>query len=177
VFSRREGWFEVAFLSAFDGGEEIAYDQTCAVPVCDVSLSHTSHISDEEEYRFQMPVAVYGHELERHSGGRAYHWGPRDITFRRSVQMRLVNVGPARLVERGGPIGYPVCLVCAWRFRSARADYDQLCSGCGIGCCDCPQVSFGVWRLLYRLPSDFQKLVFPSLSEPTHGTRSRSTMG
>jgi hypothetical protein len=85
-----------------------------AVPVCDVNLSHTSRISDEEEYRFQMPVAVYGYELDRHSGGQAYKWGSRepDLLWRRGVHMRLVNVGPARSVQRGDPLGYPVCLVC-----------------------------------------------------------------
>lgn len=98
------------------------------MPVSDVSLSHTSHISDEEEYRFQMPVAVYGH--------RAYQWGRRDLTFRRNVRTRLINVGPARLVERGGSVGYPVCLVCGQSrspFASAaelthfRTDHQQRC--------------------------------------------------
>jgi hypothetical protein len=107
-----------------------------AVPVCDVNLSHTSRISDEEEYRFQMPVAVYGYELERHSGGRGYQWGAKQLLFRRAVQMRLVNVGPARHVERGGPVGYPVCLVCGQSrspFASAaelnhfRTDHQQRC--------------------------------------------------
>jgi hypothetical protein len=32
------------------------------IAVCDVDLIHQSHISDEEELRFQMGVAVYGTE-------------------------------------------------------------------------------------------------------------------
>jgi hypothetical protein len=35
------------------------------ISVCDVDLVHQSHISDEEELRFQMGVSVYG--LERDS--------------------------------------------------------------------------------------------------------------
>lgn len=30
-----------------------------AVPVCDTDLPHHSHISDEEDYRFQLAVSVY----------------------------------------------------------------------------------------------------------------------
>jgi ATP-dependent helicase YprA (DUF1998 family)/SOS-response transcriptional repressor LexA len=83
-----------------------------AVPVGDVDLAHTSHITDEEENRFQLPVAVYGYEQGRHAGGRVFHWGPRDLLLRRSVHLRLVNVGAASLVQGGTRLGYPVCLVC-----------------------------------------------------------------
>ena len=48
--------------------------QTMAV--CDADLIHTSHISDEEDLRFQLGVAIYGTELGQHSGGRAFRWGP-----------------------------------------------------------------------------------------------------
>jgi hypothetical protein len=82
-----------------------------AVPICDVDLPHHSHISDEEDYRFQLPVVVYGHEQARHGEGRAYVWGPRTLTLRTSVHLRLVNVGAAQPV-RMGQLGYPVCLVC-----------------------------------------------------------------
>ncbi len=80
-----------------------------AVPICDLDLSHASRITDEEEYRFQLPVAVYGHEAGRHGPGRRCNWGGRDLTFRRGVHLRLVNVGAATLVwER---LGFPVSLV------------------------------------------------------------------
>ena len=36
-----------------------------AIAVCDVDLTHQSHISDDEELRFQMGVAVYGYERDR----------------------------------------------------------------------------------------------------------------
>jgi hypothetical protein len=83
-----------------------------AVPICDVDLPHTSHIGDEEENRFQLPVSVFGYELERHRGGHAYDWGDRPIQLRHGVHFRLVNVGAARLIGRSNSYGYPVCLVC-----------------------------------------------------------------
>lgn len=82
-----------------------------AVPICDVDLPHQSHITDEEEFRFQLPVTVYGHEQRRHGGGRAFGWGERNLTLRASVHLRLVNVGPTSGVARGR-LGYPLCLVC-----------------------------------------------------------------
>ena len=110
--------------------------QTMAV--CDTDLIHTSHISDEEDLRFQLGVAIYGTELGQHSGGRAFRWGPQRVLLRRGVRLRLVNVGPAGAVERlgqgsatgssspgrpangnagqegggRGELGYPVCTVC-----------------------------------------------------------------
>ena len=81
-----------------------------AVPICDVDLVHRSNISDEEEYRFQLPVAVYGYETGRHGTGRRFTWGNRELTLRHGVHMRLVNVGPASRV-RSGELGYPVSLI------------------------------------------------------------------
>ena len=80
--------------------------------VCDADLIHTSHISDEEDLRFQLAVAVYGLELGQHSGGRAYRWGPQPLLLRRGVQMRLVNVGASPAIKARGEFGYPVCTVC-----------------------------------------------------------------
>ena len=54
--------------------------QTMAV--CDADLIHTSHISDEEELRFQLGVAIYGLELEQHNGGAAYRWGAQSVQLR-----------------------------------------------------------------------------------------------
>ncbi len=82
-----------------------------AVPICDVDMSHISHISDDEEYRFQMPVSVFGYELGRHSGGKAYQWGARSLLHRRGVHLRMVNIGPTSLVNQRA-FGYPACLVC-----------------------------------------------------------------
>ena len=105
--------------------------------VCDTDLIHTSHISDEEDLRFQLGVAIYGTELGQHSGGRAFRWGLQRVQLRQGVRLRLVNVGPAGAVERlgqgsatgssspgrhangnagqegrRGELGYPVCTVC-----------------------------------------------------------------
>ena len=80
--------------------------------VCDVDLSHTSHISDEEELRFQLGVAVYGLERGQHSGGKAYRWGHQSLLVRRGVRMRLVNVGASEPIKAQGSFGYPVCTIC-----------------------------------------------------------------
>lgn len=83
-----------------------------AVPICDVDMTHLSHITADEENRFQLPVAVYGYELGRHAGGQGFHWGTRDIQLRRGVHFRLVNVGAVSLIDNAARLGYPVCLVC-----------------------------------------------------------------
>ena len=82
-----------------------------AVPVCDVSLPSQSQISDEEDFRFQMPVAVYGTERGFHRGGTAWRWGELDLRTRKALQLRLVNVGP-RAEVTGGSLGYLLCLAC-----------------------------------------------------------------
>ena len=82
-----------------------------AVPVCDVDLPHRSQISDEEDYRFQLPVAVYGYEQGSHAGGLSWTWGQLVVNKRSAVRFRLVNVGAAKLVA-DGKLGYPVCRVC-----------------------------------------------------------------
>jgi SOS-response transcriptional repressor LexA len=84
-----------------------------AISVCDVDLLHQSHISDEEELRFQMGVAVYGLERNQHNGGKAYTWGSQSVHHRRGVRLRLVNVGASSAIRREEAIfGYPVCTVC-----------------------------------------------------------------
>ncbi len=83
-----------------------------AVPICDADLAHLSHISDDEDYRFQLPVACFGYDLRRHNGGRAYRWGERPVHLRHGVHVRLVNVGAWKLVQQDANVGYPVCLVC-----------------------------------------------------------------
>ena len=82
------------------------------IEVCDADLVHTSHISDEEELRFQLGVAIYGLELGEHSGGRALRWGAQNAQLRRGVRLRLVNVGVAAAVRGDGDLGFPVCTVC-----------------------------------------------------------------
>lgn len=82
-----------------------------AVSICDVDLPHQSQISDDESYRFQLPVSILGYEQNRHSEGKAYGWGSQTLQLRLGVHLRLVNVGASSLVT-GGTLGYDVCLVC-----------------------------------------------------------------
>ncbi|MBU1432373.1 DEAD/DEAH box helicase [Myxococcota bacterium] len=89
----------------------LAEQELRAVPMCDVILPSQSQISDEEEFRFQMPVATYGHEHGYHRGGTAWSWGSLDLRFRRGVRLRLVNVGPRQEVHQTR-FGFPVCLAC-----------------------------------------------------------------
>ena len=83
-----------------------------AMAVCDVDLVHNSHISDDEELRFQLGVAVYGLELGQHAGGTAYRWGDQHLLLRRGVRMRLVNVGVSDAIKGRKSFGYPVCTIC-----------------------------------------------------------------
>jgi hypothetical protein len=85
--------------------------QLRAVPICDVDLPHQSQINDDEDYRFQMPVFIIGEEQKQHSGGKAYRWGSKNIHLRLGLHLRLINVGPTKLVQTG-KLGYPVCIVC-----------------------------------------------------------------
>ena len=99
-----------------DGNLSIAsldQNQLPVISICDVDLVHVSQISDEEENRFQMSVAIYGKEMGRHSGGKAYSWGERSLHSRGNVHFRMVNVGASSLVDRDQPeLGYPVCGIC-----------------------------------------------------------------
>jgi hypothetical protein len=100
-----------------------------AVPVCDAILPSQSQISDEEEFRFQMPVAVYGLDRGFHRGGKAWRWSDLDVQFRRGVSLRLVNVGPRSEVQKGSA-GYPLCLACGqslspFASREARKTFDE----------------------------------------------------
>ena len=94
------------------GSSSLGGEVLPAMAVCDVDLFHNSHISDDEELRFQLGVAVYGLELGQHSGGKAYHWGDRSLQLRRGVRMRLVNVGASEAIKGRASFGYPVCAIC-----------------------------------------------------------------
>ena len=94
------------------GTSSLSAQSLRAISVCDVDLTHQSQISDEEEIRFQMPVAIYGREKGRHSGGYRCSWGERDVLIRRTVHMRMVNVGAANIIDSQQQLGYPVCEIC-----------------------------------------------------------------
>ena len=143
-----------------------------AMSVCDADLIHTSHISDEEDLRFQLGVAVYGMELGPHGGGRAYRWGPRPVLLRRGVRLRLVNVGAAAAIGERGEFGYPVCTVCGQSvsplsserqretFRASHADRcrrppepigfyaDVVADALSLPACDDPTTAYSVLEAL-----------------------------
>lgn len=83
-----------------------------AVSMTDVDMVHQSNINDEESYRFQLAVTISGTEQKKHNGGKEYVWGPGKINFRKGISLRLVNIGPSKLVDHNNELGYPVCLVC-----------------------------------------------------------------
>jgi hypothetical protein len=123
---------DMASESIQDGGAStgmstLATQSLLGVAMCDVDAPHQSYISDEEDYRFQMPVAIFGHEQGRHGGGKAYDWGGAQLHLKRSVHMRLVNVGAAGRVRNQQLLGYPVCLVCGHSRSpmSHQAEIDQ----------------------------------------------------
>jgi hypothetical protein len=106
-------------------GAGLAASTLRAIPICDVDLAHQATISDEEEYRFQLSVAVFGYEQGRHGEGTASRWGTKAVTLRRAVHARLLNVGSFKRVTMGGGLGYPVCLVCG-QTRSPFASATEL---------------------------------------------------
>lgn len=92
--------------------ESLGATSIFGVAICDVDAPHHSYISDDEDYRFQMPVAVFGQDQGRHAGGKAYQCGNAVLHLKRGLHMRLVNVGAAGQVKATGVLGYPMCLVC-----------------------------------------------------------------
>jgi SOS-response transcriptional repressor LexA len=92
------------------------------IAVCDVDLVHQSHISDEEELRFQMGVSVYGLERDQHNGGKVYKWGNQSVHHRRGVRLRLVNVGTTSAITRFQRFGYPICTVCGQSISPLSSD-------------------------------------------------------
>jgi ATP-dependent helicase YprA (DUF1998 family)/rubrerythrin len=83
-----------------------------SLPMDDVDLVHVSQITDEEDYRFQMGVAVLGHERNRHSGGKAFNWGIREVHLIKAMHLRMANVGSTTEIQRRINFGYLICSVC-----------------------------------------------------------------
>ena len=81
------------------------------ISVCDVDLVHRSQISDDEETRFQMGVALCGITGPT-QWWKALSLGFSNITASEGTSIRLVNVGAKRVIEGPGRLGYPVCAVC-----------------------------------------------------------------
>lgn len=108
----------------------LAVQEIRAVPVCDVIMPSQSQISDEEEFRFQMPVATYGNDRGYHRGGTAWRWADLDVRYRRGVQLRLINVGPRNEVKQQR-LGFPLCLACGqshspFASKKSREEFEKL---------------------------------------------------
>jgi ATP-dependent helicase YprA (DUF1998 family)/phage repressor protein C with HTH and peptisase S24 domain len=102
----------VSEVGSASGVVSITATQLRAVPVCDCELIHSSHISDEEEIRFQLPVMILGYEQQTHGGGAAFDWNAKTVQFRRKVDFRLVNGGAKAVISSQQKLGYPICLTC-----------------------------------------------------------------
>ncbi len=112
VHVERERITEVSITAdtmQYNGGSQTA--MLAGLAICDVDISYISRISDEEQNRFQMPVAVLGYLKHAHRGGKAYTIDGKEVQHRFGQHVRLVNVGPADRVKRG-ELGYPICSVC-----------------------------------------------------------------
>lgn len=96
-----------------------------AVPMCDVELPHQSYITDDELFRFQLPVTILGHEQKRHGGGNMFVWGQRQVSHRGSVYLRLVNIGATSVVQNHARLGYPLCLVCGMSRSPLASENDR----------------------------------------------------
>jgi rubrerythrin len=83
-----------------------------SLPMDDVDLVHVSQITDEEDYRFQMGVAVLGHERNRHSGGKVFTWGLQEAYLIKAMHLRMANVGSTTEIQRRINFGYLICSVC-----------------------------------------------------------------
>ena len=128
-------WYEVAAdrkalretaRGAGGGGSALGVRVLQTMAVCDADLIHTSHISDEEELRFQLGVAIHGLETGQHNGGAAYRWGGQPVQLRHGVRLRLVNVGAsAAIAGDGGQLGYPVCTVCGYSVSPLASDQQR----------------------------------------------------
>ncbi|MFA5312228.1 MAG: DEAD/DEAH box helicase [Methanomassiliicoccales archaeon] len=84
------------------------------IPICDLDLAFTSHVSDEEQNRFRMPVFMVGLMRDEHRGIDLYRIkGPehKEMEHVHGHRIRLINVGPTDLVQ-DGKIGYPICTGC-----------------------------------------------------------------
>jgi hypothetical protein len=82
-----------------------------ALPISDVNLGFSSHVSDEENARFRLPVAMVGQIRKEHRGIDGYRIGEQEVQFRHGQKLTLINIGPSDKVGRG-EVGFPICPVC-----------------------------------------------------------------
>lgn len=97
-------------LSPGTSPSAMSMDALKVIPICDVELAHQFQISDDEEYRFQMPVMVFAVDKEQHNGGEEYAWGPATLQRRSNANFRMANLGTPGAT--GGQCGYLICTIC-----------------------------------------------------------------
>ena len=90
---------------------DVTMTEIIGIPICDLDITYFSRISDEEDYRFRMPVKTLGYTKDEHRGIRTYSIVGKYVQHRFGQQTRLVNIGASDLVAKG-EMGYPVCTVC-----------------------------------------------------------------
>ena len=81
------------------------------VPICDTELGFISHVSDEENNRFRVPITLLGSLRLEHRGIDKYLAGNQEFSHLHGQKIRLVNIGPTDRVLLGN-LGYPLCTVC-----------------------------------------------------------------
>ncbi|MGD0088494.1 MAG: DEAD/DEAH box helicase [Planctomycetota bacterium] len=107
---------QMVMEAAAAGRQPASYNQGAllplsGLPICDADIAQFSRITDEENNRFQLPVAIMGYLRQEHRGGKAYKLSEIEIQHRFGQRLRLVNLGPADRVKKG-ELGYPMCSVC-----------------------------------------------------------------
>lgn len=78
--------------------------------ITDVELRHQQEIDDTSDTRRLVAYTILGTLLKHHRGGYEAKAGELTLSFLRRAEVRLVNLGPMKLLNR--QIGFPVCPVC-----------------------------------------------------------------
>lgn len=94
-----------------DGYAQDTISSLKAIPISDVDLAFMSHVSDEEENRFRLPVQMGGYLREEHRGIDIYNVGEFEVFHHHGQKVRLINAGPTDRFKEG-KFGYPICIVC-----------------------------------------------------------------
>lgn len=111
IIDTEKDFIEEKKRKSTSGYGQLSVVELSGLPICDTDISFFSRISDEEAYRFQMPVKVMGYLKHFHRGGEILTIGNHTITHFYGRKIKLVNVGPADRVKKG-KMGYPICMVC-----------------------------------------------------------------
>lgn len=94
-----------------DGYAAAEQRSIAAMPICDVEMAFMSHVSDEEQNRFRLPVFIVGILRDENRGEDQYRCGEMLFSHLHGQRIRLINVGPSDRVAEGN-LGYPVCTKC-----------------------------------------------------------------